>query len=382
VTSTPLIGLTTFGGDGGLSGISQYIVQLLRALTADPREARYEVVVHDDERSVFVPDSPRVTALPYGRRWASPVPNLLWHQAALPALCARRRFDVLFLPAANRRLPAWAPCRTVGTVHDLASVHVTDKYDAARGFYVRRVLPPLIRRLDHVLTVSEATKRDLLAYVGLPPERVTVTPLAADPAVFFPGDRAAAAGRVAARFGVTAPYVLYLARVEHPGKNHVRLIRAFDRLKARTGLPHVLLLAGSDRERADEVHAEAARARHAADIVFTGFVPGDAVADLYRAADVFAFPSLFEGFGLPLLEAMACGTPVIAADVASLPEVAGDAARLVDPLDEDAWAAALEAWLTDPAARRAAVASGLARAAEFSWARTAAATLDVLLGSF
>jgi glycosyltransferase involved in cell wall biosynthesis len=213
--------------------------------------------------------------------------------------------------------------------------------------------------------------------VGLRPDRVTVTPLAADPAVFFPGDRAAAAAHVAARFGVTGPFVLYIARIEHPGKNHVRLIRAFDRLKTRTGLPHKLVLAGSDRERAAEVHAEAASARHARDIVFTGFVPTDSVADLYRAADVFAFPSLFEGFGLPLLEAMACGTPVVAADVASLPEVAGDAARLIDPRDEHALAAALEAVLTDPAVSADLVARGLTRSQAFSWQRTARQTLDV-----
>jgi len=375
----PLIGVTTFGGDGGVSGISQYIVQLLKALAAEPREARYEVAVYADERSIFVPESPRVTPLVHGRAWASPIRNVAWHQAMLPALCKRRGFDVLFLPAANRRLPVWTPCPAVGTVHDLASAHVTDKYDPARVFYVRRVLPPLIRRLDHVLTVSEATKRDLVEIAGLRPERVTVTPLAADPAIFHPGDRDAAAARVASRFGVSGPYIVYIARLEHPGKNHVRLIRAFDRLKTRTGLPHKLVLAGSDRERAAEVHAEAAAARHAADIAFTGFVPSDAVGDLYRAADLFAFPSLFEGFGLPLLEAMACGTPVVAADVASLPEVAGDAARLVDPYDEHALAAALEAVLTDPALRADLVARGLARSATFSWRRTARQTLDVLL---
>jgi glycosyltransferase involved in cell wall biosynthesis len=230
-----------------------------------------------------------------------------------------------------------------------------------------------------VLTVSEATKRDLVEFVGLSPERVTVTPLAADPAVFFPGDRVAAASHVAARFGVTGPFVLYIARIEHPGKNHARLIRAFDRLKTRTGLPHKLVLAGSDRERASEVHAEAASARHARDIVFTGFVPSDSVADLYRAADVFAFPSLFEGFGLPLLEAMACGTPVVAADVASLPEVAGDAARLIDPRDEQALAAALEAVLTDPVLHADLVARGRLRSEAFSWQRTARQTLDVFL---
>jgi glycosyltransferase involved in cell wall biosynthesis len=374
----PLIGVTTFGGDGGQSGISQYIIQLLRALVELPDQAAYEVLAFPDEQAVFLPASPRVTPVACSRAWAPAVRNVAWHQLALPVVCRRRRWDALFLPAANRRVPWRVPCPTVGTVHDLAAVHLPGKYDPARQVYVRHVLPRLIRGLDHVLTVSECSRQDILEHCRLPPERVTVTPLAADPSRFNPGDPQAAAARVARELGVTQPYVLYVSRLEHPGKNHVLLIRAFDRLKAREGLPHSLVLVGPDRERAAEVHQEAARARHADAIRFTGFTDGALVPDLYRAADLMLFPSLYEGFGLPLLEAMACGCPVAASRVASLPEVGGDAATYFDPLVEEELAEAMRALLVDREARQQAVARGVARAAGFSWRRTAQLTRDCL----
>ena len=373
-----LVGVTTFGGDGGVSGISRYIIQLMRALVELPDAVRYELLAFEDEEEIFLPRSLRARGLRFARDMASPIRNVAWHQLELPGLCRARGYDVLFLPAANRRLPLVSPCPTVGTVHDLAAVHVDGKYDPARMFYIRQVLPALIRRLDHVLTVSESSRRDIIEHAGVPPEKITVTPLAADDRVFHPGDREAARARVAEAFGVTRPYVLYISRIEHPGKNHVALIRAFDRLKTKEDLPHVLVLAGGDRERAGEVHAVADAARHRADIHFTGFVPGDAVPDLYRAADCFVFPSLYEGFGLPLLEAMACATPVLSADVASLPEVAGDAAWLFEPHDEARLAELMARLLTDEDARQATIRCGLARAAQYTWARTAAQTREVL----
>jgi glycosyltransferase involved in cell wall biosynthesis len=376
--SRGLVGVTTFGGDGGLSGISRYIIQLMQALVELPDAARYELLTFEDEETVFLPRSPRARGLRFARDVASPIRNVAWHQLALPRVTRERGYDVLFLPAANRRLPLVSPCPTVGTVHDLAAVHVDGKYDPARMFYIRQVLPALIRRLDHVLTVSESSRRDIIEHAGVPPEKITVTPLAADARVFHPGDREASRARVAEIFGVTRPFILYISRIEHPGKNHVALIRAFERLKAREDLPHVLVLAGGDRERADEVHAVADAARHRADIHFTGFVPGDAVPDLYRAADLFVFPSLYEGFGLPLLEAMACATPVITADVASLPEVGGDAAWLFEPHDEAQLASLMARLLTDEGARQATIQRGLARASEHTWERTAAQTREVL----
>lgn len=372
------IGITTFGGDGGRSGISQYIINLLREFAAMDTPDRFEVMLCEDEREVFLADTPQLSHLCLTSRIRNPLVNIVWHQAALPRWCRRQGYHVLFLPAGNRRLPFRAPCATVGTVHDFSALHVAGKYDAARAFYITRVLPMLVRRLTKVITVSESSKKDIVEYARVPEERVAVTPEAADHRLYYPREQAAAAERLAPEYGVRRPYVLYISRIEHPGKNHVRLIHAFARMKASTDLPHQLVLAGTDWGRADEVHQAAATCGCSEDIVFPGFVPKIVLPDLYCGADLFVFPSLYEGFGLPVLEAMSCGVPVACSNTSSLPEVAGDAARLFNPYDDEAIEAALQALLTDDDARRDLADRGIERSKQFTWAATAARTLDVL----
>ena len=187
------VGISTFGGDGGKSGISQYMMQHLREFAAQPQGCTFEVIGYNDEKNLFLPPSPCMTFLPFGGHLRSPVRNILWNQFSLPQCCNQRGFDVLFLPAANRRLPYFSPCPTVGTVHDFSSIHVPGKYDKARMFYIMRVLPALIRKLTHVLTVSECSKRDIIEYAGVPADRITVTPLAADPLLYWPRDKQEAA---------------------------------------------------------------------------------------------------------------------------------------------------------------------------------------------
>jgi glycosyltransferase involved in cell wall biosynthesis len=266
----------------------------------------------------------------------------------------------------------------VGTVHDFSSIHVPGKYDRARLFYITRVLPFLVRRLTHVLTVSESSKRDIVEYARVPEEKVTVTPLAANPGVFFPRDQQEAVAMLSPRHAVRTPFILYTSRIEHPGKNHARLIRAFAELKRRDRIPHQLVLAGADRERAEEVHRTAEESGFAEDILFTGFVATEDVPLLYQAADIFVFPSLYEGFGLPILEAMACGTPVACSRISSMPEVAGDAAILFDPDEEGSIASAIGSIICGTDLRKDLSARGLERSRQFSWARTAAQTLQVL----
>ena len=372
------VGISTFGGDGGKSGISQYIIQLIREFARQPEGCTFEVMGYGDERDVFIPESGGMVHLPFGSHLRSPIRNVFWHQTSLPRYSHERAFDVLFLPAGNRRLPVYSPCPTVGTVHDFSSIHVPGKYDRARLFYITRVLPFLVRRLTHVLTVSESSKRDIVEYARVPEEKVTVTPLAADPRVYFPRDPHEAVELLTPRHAVRPPFILYTSRIEHPGKNHVRLIRAFADLKRKEHIPHQLVLAGTDRERAGEVHRTAEETGFAKDILFTGFVAAADLPLLYQAADIFVFPSLYEGFGLPILEAMACGTPVACSRISSMPEVAGDAALLFDPDDEASIASAIGSIMCATDLRKDLAARGLERSRQFSWARTAAQTLRVI----
>lgn len=372
------IGITTFGCDAGRSGIGQYTRALLREFPSQSNGDGLKVLVLDRESETFAPSGSGVTPLVVGDRFGSPGVNIAWHQLGLPALCRREKFDVMFLPAGNRRLPFRLPCPTVGTVHDFSSLHVNGKYGPSRMFYVRRVLPFLVRQLTHVITVSESSKRDIVAYAGVDSDRVTVIPLAADGAVFHPRDREACRAEIREKYGVQGPYVLYTSRLEHPGKNHVRLIRAFATLKQADAIPHQLVLAGGDWDRADVIKAEAAACGVSSDIIFAGFVPGGDLPLLYGAADLFVFPSLYEGFGLPILEAMSSGIPVACSNVSSMPDVAGDAALLFDPSDERDIEQTLRGVLCDPDVRTSFARKGLERAAQFSWATTASRTLDVI----
>lgn len=373
------VGVTTFGADGGASGIGSYLQSLLEEFPRTDPSMRFELFGSRSDRLVY--DRPGMSGHWLDDRMSTPLINLAWHQAVLPGVCRRRKLDVLFLPAANRRLPVTLPCPTVGTVHDFSSLHVGGKYDWKRDLYIKRILPALVRRLSYVITVSECSKRDIIEYAHVPEDRVIVIPNGVDQDRFRLRDAREARNRVRLAVGAiapTAPYILYVARLEHPGKNHVRLIRAFARMKQETGLPHQLVLAGKDWNRSEEIHRAARQTEVAAEIVVTGYVPPALLPDLYTGADLCVFPSLYEGFGLPILEAMASGVPVACSNVSSLPEVAGEAAHYFDPHDEEDMARTMRLILTDGSRHLRLRQMGLAQSERFSWRSSAMKTIDVL----
>lgn len=373
------IGITTFGADRGRSGIGQYVIHMVKELSKLGAGHELDVMVRAEEESIFL-GGDTTTGRRRFHRWPThPVLDILAHQVGLGWQSYRANHDVLFLPAGNRRLPLWSPCATVGAVHDLSSFHVASKYDVGRMFYIKQVLPRLVQRLTRVITISENSKRDILRFTGVPEDRVVVTPLAHDADRFHPRHAGASRRIVEERFGVSGPYILYTSRLEHPGKNHVRLIRAFARLKERGGFPHRLVLAGADWNGAEVIRAEAVATPCAADILFPGFVPGDLLPHLYAGADLFAFPSLYEGFGIPILEAMATGTPVVCSNSSSMPEVGGDAALYFDPSDEVELEHVLRRALGSVDQRRMMIADGVRWARRFRWENTARRTLETLL---
>jgi glycosyltransferase involved in cell wall biosynthesis len=273
-----------------------------------------------------------------------------WEQAALPLRAAQLGVRALLCPA---NLAPVAFPRNVVVIHDAAALRHPGWYSRAYAAWQRRVLPAIARRALHVITDSEFSRSELRELLGI--ERVSVVPCGVDPA-FAP---AADAGRARAGLGLARPYVLCVA--SHTARKNLAALGPAARALAADGIE--VAVAGGHRP-------QFAAEQGLGDLRLLGHVPDELLPGLYAGAEAFALPSLYEGFGLPVLEAMAAGTPVVAADAAALPETCGDAARLVPP-EADAFRDALVALLRDGAERERLRAAGLERAAGFSWESTA-----------
>lgn len=369
------VGFSAFVMQGGRTGVASYIRTLLKWLqAAPPADLSLEVLLPRRDAHWVPVTHPSFTLRPYPDALAQPVVNIAWHNLVLPAL-ARQRYDLVHIPT-YRRLPLFKSVPVVATVHDLATLSMAGKYDAARMFYNRRIVPGLIRRADRVIAVSQHTRDEIRRFTGYPEERLSVIYSGIDQSLYRPIPKAEARAVLTARHGLDRPYVVFVSRLEHPAKNHVRLIEAFSRHKAAHPGPLQLLLAGADWNGADVIRAAAAASPAAADIRLTGFFPPDDLPALYSACELMAYPSLFEGFGFPILEALACGAPVICSNTTAMREIAGGIAPTFDPAAVPAIAAALENALARPwsadDARRA-----IAYARTFDWAQTVRQVLAV-----
>ncbi len=370
------IGISTSVIQRGKTGVAQYVFALLRALIPHTTQHQFILFVLEEDLNLFEFVRGRMELVPVPEKFRDPVKNIGWHQFVLPGLTRKHRLDVLHVPSYRRLL--WSrPCGTVGTIHDLAPFHVQNKYDWKRMLYGRVVARRLAARQSELIAISENTARDIVTYFKLPRQRVTVVHNGLEHGRFFPGDPAQAKVAVTKQYGLDKPFFLYVARLEHPAKNHVRLLEAFEAFKAATRSDWQLAFGGSDWHGAEVIHEARRRSPFAADIRCLGFVPDSALPDLYRAAEVFVYPSLFEGFGMPPTEAMACGCPVISSTRGSLGEVVGDGAAIVEPEDIHSITKQLYILATDTGARNRLRAAGLARAQNFNWEKTAAETMKV-----
>ncbi len=299
------------------------------------------------------------------------------------ALALRRAGARLYHATESNDLVLVPGVTTLAMLHDLIPLHNPDLLFPPRWLdqrigYARYLR--LLQRVDHIVANSEATKRDAVERLRIPPERITVTPLAVDARCFYPRPLDEVE-RALARYRLRRPYFLHVGSYVGPSdgnKNTANILRAFDQFSRDPNAAHSLHIAGKWSPPAiQELHAAYPRLVDSGRLRVLGYVPADDLPALYGGADLFVYPSLLEGFGLPVLEAMRCGAPVLTSTVSSLPEVAGDAALLVDPHDPEAIADALARVAGAADLRADLVRRGLRRAEEFSWERTAQKTLDV-----
>ncbi|QQO07508.1 glycosyltransferase family 4 protein [Breznakiella homolactica] len=369
------IGIDTFDCDGGKSGVGVYLMQLLKRIP--PSGDRYELFGWDYDRYSFSDAAGDLEFIPQcfvnGR-----TANSLWHLFRYPKFASSRGYNACFFPSAHRRLPGSSPCPTIGTVHDMAAYWGTRQTREHLGAVLRMVLPNSLRKLDRIIAVSSWVKQELVDVARVKEAKVEVIPNGIDLDAFYPRPRNEESVVLIQPFSFRRPYILYVSRIDYPVKNHIRLIEAFGIFKERTRHPHRLVLAGSDRNGADKVKAAAAKSKYRNDIFFTGHFPSKNLPELYSGADFAVFPSMYEGFGMGVLEAMASGVPVACARAASLPEVADHAALYFDPADAEDMADRMVTLTTKRDIYRECRALGLQQAQNFSWDRCAERTLKLI----
>lgn len=353
-------------------GNETYIRNLILALAGIDAENRYTIYLTDSAtarrwREDFVPAHPnfRIRQLP-------PPTPLVRMPVALAFDLKLHPVDVLHV---QYTAPPFCPVPVLAMIHDLAFEHLPGTFTRRGSFQLKLTVRRTARRAARIATVSEFSRQDLIRTYGLDPSKVAVTYNGIEerfsPKKAYPGEDA----DLRAKFGIEGSYILAVGSLQ-PRKNLVRLIRAYSRLRRENpDFRHRLVIVGRRLWLADEIFAEVRRQQWAGDVILTGYVDDGDLPALYRSADVFVYPSIFEGFGLPPLEAMACGTPVITSSTSSLPEVCGDAALFVDPMDEAAIANAIARASADAGLRETLSRKGPLQAAKYTWRDTAQRTL-------
>ncbi|MBI2845395.1 MAG: glycosyltransferase family 4 protein [Chloroflexi bacterium] len=351
------------------AGIGQYILGLLRGLaTVLEEKQQEEFLVLKSRRDGSLLGE--VSSFPQHPLW-TPSHHLL-EQWSLPLELAPLGLDLLhspdFIPPFRRS------CRSVITIHDLAFLLYPHLLTPQSARYYGQI-DQAVRRTDHIIAVSEATKKDAVRLLGVPEKKITVIYEAANP-IFRPASRPISREFLGQKYGLERPYLLFVSTIE-PRKNLPTLLRAFRKLVDEYHPDVLLAVAGERGWLYQEVFALTKEFDLEKGVRFLGRVAEEDLPSLYQGAGGLVHPALYEGFGLPPLEAMACGTPCIVANVSSLPEVVGDAALMVDPLDINGWTVAMWQVLNDPRLKKELREKGLRRSSLFSWEKTAGETLAV-----
>ncbi len=352
-----------------LTGAGNYTVNLTRALLDVDAVNEYVVFTNPLYASFF---KPRLRLRVMVQPLASRVLRIVWEQTILPLLMHQQRLDVFHSP--HYTIPFAAPCATVVTFHDMTFFLYPEMHTTYKKVFFKPMIYMSTRLADAIIADSETTRQDTLRLMDAAPDQVTAVPLGVS-TDYAPLNDGAMRADLVARYHLTPQFILCVSVLE-PRKNLVTLVRAYKQLVLR-GIPHTLVITGRKGWQYEDLFRTVKELGLHDRVIFTGYVPETDLGLLYSAADVFVYPSIYEGFGLPVLEAMACGTPVVTSNISAMPEIVGDAGLLVDPRNVDALADAIQRIVTDRALHTALSALGLARSKFFSWERVARETLAV-----
>ncbi len=354
------------------AGAERYTQNIIRHLiAADPRNVYY-LVLSKVNQAFYGSDQENAHNLVWGGNTRNKLIRILGEQAYLPRLVRKKGLDLLFSPCNIG--PRRVSVPMVITLFDLHWLRFPELFSPLRLAYLRRALTWSARKAEAILTISENSKKDLIKLLGIPEEKITVTYPGLDP-IFDKAPSPEEHAALRKTFGLGERFILFVGQL-HRRKNALGLIRAFQRLKEQGPLEHQLVLAGGEGDGSTEIR-DYIRQQPQGEIIVTGCIPDEAIRTLYHQAACLVYPSLYEGFGLPVLEAMACGCPVITSNVSSLPEVAGEAALLIDPRRIETITTALASLLTNPGLSQSLIRKGFEQARRFTWEAAARKTLEV-----
>ncbi len=354
------------------AGISNYVRQLTTHLLNGDESNHYTLFTNNLMPEWHEGTRRAPTIVTSRLPTAHPIPRIAWEQTVLAWHTARDTLDVLHCPL--NVIPLAATCPTVLTIHDLTFLRYPRLFPRLKQLYLRLFTRMSAHRASAVVTDSASTRNDVVQMLGVPPERVHVVYPAAD-ADFSPRSHDERSAFRNSK-GLTSGYILYVGTLE-PRKNVDVLIRAFGRVVRENALPHKLVLAGGRGWMTQSIQEAIAEAGIGERLIMPGYVERAELPLWYSGADLFVYPSTYEGFGYPVLESMFAGTPVITSNSSSLPEIAGDAGLLVPPREESQLAAAMTNILTDGNLAASLRAQGLERSASFSWSKSVRTCLDL-----